>query len=172
MNSVFRLKRVPAAVLYLVGVIACVSAGMSAPLLCIGLGSIVGWYTARRELLRAKGIVRVLRRVARVAVVTSLWTLLVMSVIWGTQTWVPSGFQASLARAGLPAMQVGARGVSGLWLALIVVGTPALQLMSTVLASHLTILACLGAYETAARRRKVSELTAYRLRVGAGRSAA
>jgi hypothetical protein len=172
MNRLFQLKWTPAAVLYLVGVLVSVDAGMGMPFCCIGLGFLVGWYLARRELRHANDFSRMLRRATRTAVVTSLFTFLMMAVIWGPRVGMAFGPRANLPSVGLPAILRGAHEGLIIWALVMVIISPLLQLITTVFASQLTFLRCLSPYVTAAQKAKMSELTAYRLKVLGARTTA
>ena len=165
MNTLLRLKRTPAAVLYLVGALVSVEAGVGMPFCCIGLGLLVGWYIARRELRHANGFARMLRRATRTAVFTSLATFLMMAVIWGPRVGMASGPQSNLPSVGLPMTFHGAPESLIIWALLMVAISPLLQLMTTVFAAQFTILSCLSPYVTAARKAKMSALTVHHLRV-------
>ncbi len=172
MNRLFRLKRTPAAVLYLVGALVCVGGGMRMPFLCIGLGLLVGWCIARRELRHANEFPRMLRRATRTAVVTSLCTFLMMAVVWGPRVGAALGPHASLASVGLPTLLQGAREGLLIWVLAVTVISPLLQLMTTVFAAQVTMLRCLSPYVKAAHKARMSELTLYRLKVLGARRAA
>ena len=119
--------------------VACVEFGMGAPLLCIVLGCAVGWWVARRLKPADVPVGRLIRRILAVSAATSLFTLLMMLAIWGpclAKLWESD---AELANFGMPMLLFEPRPSFIAWLALMVVISPFLQFLMTLLGSCVTL---------------------------------
>jgi hypothetical protein len=120
--------------------IICVGAGMGVPIFCILLGFPVGYAVVRSLVTRSLTLRDLLAKILRCAVLTSAFTFLLMLVIW-----MPAAF-----RLANPAFDVGNFGVPLIlydplasfigWLALMIVVSPFLQMLTTLFGAHLTLL--------------------------------
>ena len=152
MRPLLKLRLPVAALLYAVVDAACVGAGMGVPVFCIFLGLLVGWYSARREIARARNFGQVLSGTLRQAAIAAGITLLMMAVIWGRCTVMLFDPNADLANFGIPQILYHARASFIGWLVLMIVISPVLQFLVAIFASHLTLLRRISIYETGARR--------------------
>jgi len=133
-----KLRRL--AVLYLVLDVVCVGAGMGLPIFCIVLGLPVGWRMVSALRLEARPLADSLAALLRGAALTSAVTLVLMAALWATA--LPWLFKppAEIARFGIPLLLFEPRASLIGWLALMVVISPALQLLTTLLGGHLGLL--------------------------------
>jgi hypothetical protein len=158
MNRLLRLKRIPAALLYLLGAVVCVGTGRWAPFFCIGFGLIMGWYITRRVVLRTNDFTLILHRIMHKAVVTSLLTFLLMVIIWGREIGMSPDPHASLTNFGFPLVFDITRVGYSNWFVVMIISAPLLQLMTTIFVSFLTLLSRLTIYESAAQKVEVLRL--------------
>ncbi|MCX5768979.1 MAG: hypothetical protein NTZ09_01705 [Candidatus Hydrogenedentes bacterium] len=118
---------------------ACAGLGMGVPLLCIGLGLLVGWRAARRLEPAGSAMPQMLRRLLVTGALTSAFTFLMMLVIWGpclAKLWEND---AELANFGMPMLLFEPRPSFIAWLALMVLISPFLQFLMTLFGSCVTL---------------------------------
>jgi len=111
--------------------------GMGVPFFTILLGIPVGWFSARRA---AGPLPDAMRGCLRVALSTSAVTLVALCAIW--LPWAPAawGTKADLLRTGIPMILYEPRASFIGWLVLMVVISPALQVLATLSTSYLTLM--------------------------------
>jgi len=119
--------------------VICVGLGMGVPLLCIGLGFLVGWRVARKLDVAGLAAPQMLRRLLLAGAVTSAFTLVVMLVIWGPCVLMLREPDSALANFGMPMLLFEPRPSFIAWLALMVVISPFLQFLMTLLGSCVTL---------------------------------
>ena len=118
----------------------CVGMGMGVPIFCILLGFPVGWYVAGTVATDTAEIRAVLKKLLLSATVTSAITFVEMAVIWGRcVTWLfdPG---ADYANFGIPLILYDPKASFVGWLVLMIAVSPFLQLLTTLLGAHLTLL--------------------------------
>ncbi len=140
MNRLFTLKPRWALAVFIVLDTICVGMGMGVPIFCILLGFLVGWYIARMVIATTGQIREVLRKLLLHAALTSAFTFVVMTVIWGR--CIPMLFDPStdFADFGIPLILYDPRASFIGWLILMIGVSPFLQLLATLFGSHLTLL--------------------------------
>ena len=118
----------------------CAGMGMGIPFFCILLGFPTGWYLARRITLSEANLEESLQKVLVLAVLTSAVTLLLMAALWGAV--VPKAFDVSydFENFGIPMILYDPRASFIGWLILMILISSFLQLLSTIFATHLTLL--------------------------------
>ena len=117
--------------------VACAGFGMGVPLLCIALGVLVGWRVARR--LELPVVPQAFRRILLMSAGTSVFTLLMMLVIWGPCLAKLSEPDSALASFGMAMLLFGPRASFIAWLALMIIICPFLQFLMTLLGSCVTL---------------------------------
>lgn len=139
MKRFFRIKPWLAWAIYVMLDLACIAAGMGVPVFSILLGFPVGFYIARRFLDSEHRLKYKLNRMLMVALVTSLFTFAVMTILWGPV--IPMLFDpaADLANFGIPMILYEPKLSFAAWLVLMVLVSPFLQLLSTIFALYLTL---------------------------------
>ena len=127
--------------LYVITDVVCVGIGMGVPILSIFLGFPVGWYIASRTPVPAGGLERHLSTLIKYALITSAFTFAQMAVIWGR--CIPAIFNPNMdSRAfGVPLLLYQPKASFIAWLVLMILISPFLQLLTTVFASYLTLMA-------------------------------
>ena len=131
--------RIKGLILFALLDVACVGLGMGVPLLCIGLGFLVGWRVARKPGSSDMAAPQMLRRFLLTGAVTSAFTLLMMLAIWGPCVLMLREPDAELANFGMPMLLFEPRPSFIAWLALMVVISPFLQFLMTLLGSCVTL---------------------------------
>lgn len=120
--------------------IICVGMGMGVPIVCILFGLPVGWYITRRIATRSLDMRHMLGKILLGAALTSGFTFILMAVLWGPA--IPMLFDpaADLANFGIP--QILYEPVASFvgWMVLMIVISPFLQFLMTLLGSHVTLL--------------------------------
>ncbi len=120
--------------------VVCVGMGMGVPVFCILLGLPVGWLIVGHVAVGATDISAVLRKVLLFATVTACVTLAGMALIWGPCAAMLFDPGADLANFGIPLILYEPRASFIGWLALMIVISPVLQLLTTLLGSHLALI--------------------------------
>ena len=141
MRRILTIKPSWALGLYMVLDTICAGMGMGVPIFCILFGFLVGWYNARMLTATATPIEQTLKKLLLYAVTTCAFTFLLMAVIWARiipMLWDPS---ADLANFGIPMILYDPRASFIGWLVLMIVISPCLQLLTTIFASHVMLIA-------------------------------
>jgi hypothetical protein len=113
---------------------------MGVPILCILFGFFVGWYIARRATLATANIKDVFRRVFVQAIVTSTFTFVIMSAIWGRAIVLLFDPSFDFQNFGHPFILYDPKISFIGWLVLMIFISPFLQLLTTIFGSYLTLL--------------------------------
>ena len=141
MLKVRRMKRGLLALLgYTTADVVCVGMGMGVPVFCILLGLPVGWLIVGHVTAGVSDVGAVLRKVLLFATVTAGVTLAGMAVIWGPCAAMLFDPGADLANFGIPLILYEPRASFIGWLVLMIVISPVLQLLTTLLGSHLALI--------------------------------
>jgi hypothetical protein len=140
MDRILRLKPRDAGVAFVVTDMLCVGMGMGVPIFCILFGFVVGWYIARRASATTVRITDILNRVLAQALLTSAFTLVMMSIIWLPVGRILFNPDADLRNVGIPMILYEPTASFVGWLVLMIAISPFLQLLTTIFASYLTLL--------------------------------
>ncbi len=138
MSRIFSMRTSKGVALYGLLDVRCVGAGMGVPIIAF-FWAPVGWYLAMRITRRFFDLQSVLRRVMAGAALTSALTGVGMLLIWGptlTKLFDPA---ADLANFGIPLILYEPRASFIGWLVLMIVISPFLQFLMTLLGAHLTL---------------------------------
>lgn len=130
--------KVVAAVYVLIDLL-CVGVGMGVPIFCILLGFPVGWYSTRRAVIGSKEIKDVLQKVLAYSITTSLFTLIIMAVIWGPTILMFFDPKADFKNFGIPMILYSPRISFIGWEVLMILISPFLQLLTTIFTAYLTL---------------------------------
>ncbi|MDH4222867.1 MAG: hypothetical protein OEV55_04925 [candidate division Zixibacteria bacterium] len=140
MDKIFKLNLKIAFLIYVFLDLICVGMGMGVPVFCILFGFVVGWYIARR-VTPLKEIPRdILRKVLDYAITTSLFTFIVMAVLWGPTIKLLFTPAYDFKNFGIPLILYNPRMSFIGWLVLMVFISPFLQLLTTIFAAYLTLI--------------------------------
>ena len=135
-----RLNARVAFVIFIIVDTLCIGLGMGVPILCILFGFVVGWYIAKRATLATANIKDAFRRVFVQAIVTSTFTFVVMSAIWGRTIVLLFDPSADFQNFGHPFILYDPKISFIGWLVLMILISPFLQLLTTIFGSYLTLL--------------------------------
>jgi len=140
MDRVLRLDAKIAFAIFVIVDLVCVGMGMGVPLACILFGFLVGWYIAKRATIATANVRDVLWKVLVQAIITSAFTFVVMSLIWGRTIPMPFDPNADFHNFGHPFILYDPRISFIGWLILMILISPFLQLLTTIFGSYLTLL--------------------------------
>ena len=125
--------------------IICIGMGMGVPFFCILLGLPLGWYIVERLIAEQAEIRDILRKMLLYAAIAAAITCLGMLLIWGTLAVVQFSNPATdFVETGVPMILYEPKASFIGWIVLMIVISPGLQLLTTLFASHLTLLAWLN----------------------------
>lgn len=144
LSKLITLKPLWALGIFILLDIICIGMGMGVPFFCILLGLPLGWFIVKYSTARTKQIRVVFRQVLLYSAVTAAVTLLGMCLIWlpiSTMLFDPGN---DLSTTGVPLILYEPRASFIAWLALMIMISPVLQLLTTLFSSHLTLLSWLG----------------------------
>jgi hypothetical protein len=122
----------------------CVGMGMGVPFLCILFGLPVGWYIAQRVATSPLQLGQILHKMLAGAVLTSAFTFVVMTLLWGRFVGMLFDPAADLANVGNPLILYEPMPSVIGWLVLMIVVSPFLQLLMTLFGTHVGLLRRLG----------------------------
>ena len=140
MRKLLTLRPLRAFGIFIVLDTICIGMGMGVPIFCILFGFLVGWYVVKNITATATRMREIFRRVLVYATVTATVTLLGMVAIWGPSISMLFEPGRDLANTGVPMILYEPRASFIGWLVLMIVISPALQLLATLFGSHLTLL--------------------------------
>jgi hypothetical protein len=140
MDRVFRLNTRIAFAIFVIADLVCIAMGMGVPIFCIGFGFLVGWYMARRVTGTTTKVKDVFQIVLLYAIVTSAFTFVVMSVIWGPTISMLLDPNADFVNFGIPMILYDPKLSFIGWVVLMILISPFLQLLTTLFGSYLTLL--------------------------------
>jgi hypothetical protein len=121
--------------LYAVLDVLCIGMGMGVPICSILLGFPVGWYVGRRAVARGRSLEDSLRSVLLGALMTSLFTFLMMAALWGRTIVLLFDPKADLVHFGIPQILYTPRASFIGWLFL----SPFFQFLMSVLGGNLAL---------------------------------
>ncbi len=140
MDRVLRLNTRIAFAVFVIVDLVCVGMGMGVPFFCILFGFFVGWYLAKRATITTANVKSIFRKVFVHALVTSTFTFVVMSVMWGSTIPMLFDPNADFQNFGHPFILYDPKVSFVGWLVLMILISPFLQLLTTIFGSYLTLL--------------------------------
>lgn len=145
MHKLLGLRPLVALGLYVFLDIICIGMGMGVPFFCILLGLPLGWYIVKRLTAETTDMREVFRKTLLCAAIAAAVTCLGMLLIWGTLGVVTlSNPAADFVETGVPMILYEPKASFIGWIVLMIIISPGLQLLTTLFASHLTLLAWLN----------------------------
>ena len=145
MKKLFTLRPFALLSVYTFLDIICIGMGMGVPFFCILFGLPVGWYVVKRLTAEHAEMRDIFRKVLLYAVIAAAVTFLGMLLIWGPLTVKSlSDPTTDFVETGVPMILFEPKASFIGWIVLMVVISPGLQLLATIFASHLTLLAWLN----------------------------
>jgi hypothetical protein len=118
--------------------------GMGVPIFCILFGFLIGWYIVRYITTTTTSVALVFRKVLLYATITAVVTMLGMLIIWEPMISLLFEPGKDLANTGVPMILYEPRASFIGWIVLMIMISPALQLLTTLFGSHLALLGWLN----------------------------
>lgn len=140
MDRIFKLNLKIVFLIFIILDLFCVGMGMGVPFFCILFGFLVGWYAARRVTTVTEKRKDIFKKVFLYAVITSLFTFVVMYIIWGPMISMLFDPASDFKIFGIPMILYDPKISFVGWLVLMIFISPFLQLLTTIFASYLTLL--------------------------------
>ncbi len=140
MDRAFALNTKSAFAIFVIVDLVCVGVGMGVPLACILFGFFVGWYIAKRATITTAKVEDILWKVLVQAVITSAFTFVVMTAIWGRTIVMLFDPRADFQNFGHPFILYDPKLSFIGWLVLMMAISPFLQLLTTIFGAYLTLL--------------------------------
>ncbi len=129
-----------ALLIYIIIDLLCVGFGMGVPFFSIILGLPVGWYLAKRIYRPDLDVKVLLKRIFKYTIITSGFTLILMLIIWGMVIPMLWDANADFANFGIPMILYNPLASFIGWIVLMIVISPFLQFLTTILAANLTMI--------------------------------
>jgi len=141
MDKIFKLDLKIAFLIFVLIDLICIGMGMGVPIFCVLFGFLVGWYISRRITLSREGdLAGNLRKILRYAILTSLFTFVMMCILWGRTVKLLFKPDTDFVNFGTPLILYDPKLSFIGWLVLMIFISPFLQLLTTIFTSHLTLL--------------------------------
>jgi hypothetical protein len=140
MKKFFKIKLVWMLFTYIIVDILCAGSGMGVPIFCILLGFLAGWVIIRIILLRSNDLNEILKKSFKYGIVTTLITFLLMVIIWGGAIIVFFNHNYDFKTFGHPLILYDPKLSFIGWLALMIVISPLLQLLTTVFSFYMSLI--------------------------------
>ena len=140
MKKILELKTSTALILFIIGDIICVGAGMGVPIFCIIFGSFIGFYTAKKAVALENNLNAIMKLNLKYSIVTAFVTLVLMSMIW--IPCIRFLFESSYdyVNFGMPLILYGAKSSFIGWIVLMVLISPFLQFLGTITVSYIVLM--------------------------------
>ena len=139
MNKIFKINKMTAFIVYLLLDTFFVGMGMGIPFFCILFGFPVGWYLAKRLRATEKSLEVILSKILKYALFSSIFTFILMIIIWGPISTMLLDPNANIANFGIPMILYDPKMSFIGWIILMVFISPFLQLITTVFTSNVTL---------------------------------
>jgi len=139
MKKLFKLKLGWIFFIFIVVDMICAGMGMGVPVVCILLGFFTGWAIIRIILLRTDDLNEIFTKSIKYGIATTLITFLFMLVIWGGAIIGFLSHDLDFRNFGHPLILYDPEISFFGWLALMIVISPLLQLLTTVFSCYLTL---------------------------------
>jgi hypothetical protein len=134
--------------LFILADVVFIGMGMGVPFFCILMGIPLGWFLVLYVTARNNDVRGVMWKVLVYAAIAAGITVMGMLIIWvplSTMLFEPGN---DLSTSGVPLILYEARASLIGWLALMIVISPVLQLLTTLLGAYLTLLGWLGGHKS------------------------
>ena len=140
MDRIFKLNFKIVLLIFVFLDLLCVGMGMGVPLFCILFGFPIGWYITRRLAIAEESMKDILEKGFIYALITSIFTFVVMGIIWGPTISMLFNPNTDFQNLGAPLILYDPKISFVGWQVLMILISPFLQLLTTIFASYLTLL--------------------------------
>lgn len=137
--NIYKISKKTTFIVYIVLDVLFAGMGMGVPFFCILMGFPVGWYLAKRLTLDRENRSNVLNEILKYALYTSLFTFILMLVIWGPVSTMLLDPAADFVNFGIPLILYDPKISFIGWILLMIFISPFLQLLCTIFASNVTL---------------------------------
>ena len=144
MHKIFKMNLKIVLVIFIVLDLFCIAMGMGVPIFCILFGFPMGWYIVKRITRDTKNMNIIFKRTFFYTIITSLFTFLIMSIIWGNTISMLFNPSTDFKNYGIPLILYDPKLSFMGWIILMIFISPFLQLLITIFAAYLTLLRWLG----------------------------
>jgi len=139
MNKIFKINKKAFFVVYILLDTFFVGIGMGIPFFCILFGFPVGWFIAKRLRTTEQNLEIILSKILKYGIVSSIFTFILMIIIWGPISTMILDPNANIANFGIPMILYGPKISFIGWIILMVFISPFLQLLTTIFASNVVL---------------------------------
>jgi len=139
MNKILKMDKKKIFIVYIILDMFFVGIGMGIPILCILFGFPVGWYLSNRLNHPEKNLSNILYGILKYALYTSLFTFILMLVIWVPVSTMLLDSSADFANFGIPMILYNPKISFIGWIILMIFISPFLQLLTTIFASNVAL---------------------------------
>ena len=139
MNKIFKINKKAFFVVYILLDTFFVGIGMGIPFFCILFGFPVGWYIAKRLRTTEQNLEIILSKILKYGIVSSIFTFILMIIIWGPISTMILDPNANIANFGIPMILYDPKISFIGWIILMVFISPFLQLLTTIFASNVVL---------------------------------
>ena len=139
MNNIFKINTKAAFAFYIILDTLFVGMGMGVPFFCILFGFPVGWYLAKRLTLFERNLSDILSDILKYAFFTSVFTFVLMLIIWGPASTLLLNPTANFVNFGMPLILFDPKISFMGWIILMIFISPFLQLLMTIFASYMAL---------------------------------
>lgn len=141
MNKLIELKAKHAVIIYILFDLVCVGAGMGVPVFCILLGFPLGWCITKRVTASVEQPDKRYYKIWRDSFLASVFTFIVMLIVWVSAILINIHSVSDIQNFGHPNILFDPELSFVGWLILMIIISPFLQLLTTIFAAFLTLLA-------------------------------
>ena len=141
MNKIFKMNKKKIFEVYIILDMFFVGMGMGVPFFCIMFGFPVGWYIAKHLAQREKNLSIILSEILKYAMYTSIFTFILMLGIWVPLSTILLDSSTDFVNTGIPMILYDPKISFIGWIILMIFISPFLQLLTTVFASNMALLA-------------------------------
>jgi hypothetical protein len=139
MNKLFKINKKSAFVVYILLDAFFVGMGMGVPFFCILFGFPVGCYLAKRLAANEQNSNDILGNILKYAFLTSIFTIILMIIIWGPVITMLLDSNVNFANFGIPLILFDPKMSFIGWIILMIFISPFLQLLTTIFASNVAL---------------------------------
>ncbi len=139
MNKIFKINIKAAFATYIILDTFFAGIGMGVPFFCILFGFPVGWYLANRLKVSQKNLNDILSNILKYSIFTSVFTFILMIIIWGPLTTMLLDPNVNFINLGIPLILYDSKMSFIGWIILMIFISPFLQLLTTIFASNVTL---------------------------------
>lgn len=139
MNKNFKINKKTVFAIYILLDVLFVGIGMGIPIFCILFGFPLGWYLAKRLTQSKMSLNNILIDILKYALYTSVFTFILMVVIWGPISTMLLDPNADFINFGIPMVLYDPKMSFIGWVLLMIFISPFLQLLTTVFTSQVTL---------------------------------